>query len=57
MSEKGEQKIKEAYNMIYTDNFMFLVLRKQDRPQTFPNTSINGMGFCGCLFFKSDEDC
>ncbi|EAS03840.3 ATP adenylyltransferase (macronuclear) [Tetrahymena thermophila SB210] len=50
------QKIKQAYNMIVMDNFMLIVIRKQEKTESSPYIAINGMGFTGSFLLKSFQE-
>lgn len=41
--------------MIVTDNFMLIVLRKQEKCTSNPEIAINGMGFTGSFLLKSNQ--
>ncbi|KAL4435689.1 hypothetical protein ABPG74_018240 [Tetrahymena malaccensis] len=57
LEQVGEsQKIKQAYNMIVMDNFMLIVIRKQEKTESSPYIAINGMGFTGSFLLKSFQE-
>jgi ATP adenylyltransferase/5',5'''-P-1,P-4-tetraphosphate phosphorylase II len=51
MKELGNSDLKNAYNLIFTEKFILIVIRSKE--STLDNIPLNAMGFSGSILLKN----